>query len=63
MFDVLIRGEKYAHVELHVYGRHNVLNALAAAAAAYVLGLPGSAVEAGLAAFTGADRRFEHKGT
>lgn len=62
-FDVMIRGEKYAHVTLHVYGRHNVLNALAAASSAYVLGLPGRAVEEGLDAFTGAGRRFEHKGT
>ncbi len=61
-FDVLVKGEKYAHVTLHVYGRHNVLNALAAASAAYVLGIPGKAVEEGLAAFTGAGRRFEHKG-
>ena len=63
VFDVLIHGQPYAHVTLHVYGRHNVLNALAAAAAAHVLGLPGSAVEEGLAAFTGAGRRFEPKGT
>ena len=63
VFDVMVRGEKYAHVELHVYGHHNVLNALAAASAAYVLGLPGRAVEEGLASFTGAGRRFEHKGS
>ena len=63
VFDVMVRGEKYAHVELHVYGHHNVLNALAAASAAYVLGLPGRAVEEGLASFSGAGRRFEHKGT
>ena len=63
VFDVLIHGQFYAHVTLHVYGRHNVLNALAAAAAAHALGLPGSAVEEGLAAFTGAGRLFEHKGT
>ena len=62
-FDIMVRGETYAHVTLHVYGRHNVLNALAAASAAYALGLPGKAVEEGLAAFTGAGRRFEHKGT
>ena len=41
----------------------NVSNALAAAAAAYLLGVDGSAVEAGLSTFTGAGRRFEHKGT
>ena len=63
VYDVMIRGEKYARVELHVYGHHNVLNALAAASAAWALGLPGHAVETGLASFTGAGRRFEHKGT
>ena len=62
-FDILIHGEKYAHVDLQVYGRHNILNALAAASTAYVLGIPGKAVEDGLATFTGAGRRFEHKGT
>ena len=61
-FDIIIRGQRYAHVALHVPGKHNVSNALAAAAAAYLLGVDGSAVEAGLASFTGAGRRFEHKG-
>ena len=61
-FDILVHGEFYAHVTLHVYGRHNILNALAAAAAAYALGIPGKAVTEGLAGFTGAGRRFEYKG-
>ena len=63
VFDIHVHGRFYAHAELKVYGRHNVSNALAAASAAYVLGLPGEAVEKGLASFTGAGRRFEHKGT
>ena len=62
-FDVMVHGEFYAHVQLQVYGHHNISNALAAAAAAYVLGIPGKAVEEGLATFTGAGRRFEFKGT
>ena len=62
-FDVVIGGVVYAHVSLHVPGSHNISNALAAAAAAYVLGIPGDAVTSGLASFTGAGRRFEHKGT
>ena len=62
-FDILVRGEFYAHVSLQVYGEHNVLNALAAAAAAYVLGVPGADVETGLSGFTGAERRFQRKGT
>ncbi|MEG1918046.1 MAG: UDP-N-acetylmuramate--L-alanine ligase [Oscillospiraceae bacterium] len=62
-FDILVHGKHYAHVALRVRGQHNVMNALAAASVAYVQGLPGTAVEVGLADFTGAGRRFEHKGT
>lgn len=61
-FDVLVRGKPYCHVTLHVPGRHNVMNALAAIAAAYHAGVPGRAVEEGLASFYGAGRRFEYKG-
>ena len=62
-FDVVCRGEVYAHVSLKVPGLHNVKNALAAAASAMVLGVPGEAVERGLAQVRGAGRRFEHKGS
>ena len=62
-FDICVRGTHYAHVALQVPGIHNVKNALAAGAAAYVLHIPGKAVEEGLASFIGAGRRFEHKGT
>ena len=55
VFDIHVRGQFYAHAELRVYGRHNVSNALAAASAAYVLGLPGEAVEKGLGSFNGAE--------
>ena len=63
VFDVMTQGKPYAHVSLRVYGEHNISNALAAATAAWVLGLPGKAAEEGLASFTGAGRRFERKGT
>ena len=62
-FDVVCRDQVYAHVSLSVPGLHNVKNALAAAASAIALGVPGQAVERGLAQFRGAGRRFEHKGT
>lgn len=62
-FDVVYRDTVYAHVSLSVPGLHNVKNALAASAAAIALGVPGEAVERGLAQFRGAGRRFEHKGT
>ena len=48
-FDVVVRGQVYCHVELQIGGVHNVMNALAAASAAYVLGIPGRAVQEGLA--------------
>lgn len=62
-FDVCFRGEVYSHVSLNVFGQHNISNALAAAAAAYVLGIDAAAVSRGLAGFAGAGRRMEYKGT
>ena len=62
-FDVMIRGQRYAHVGLCVGGEHNIMNALAAASGAWLLGVPGEAVERGLATFHGAGRRFEHRGS
>ena len=61
-FDILVKGEQYSHVSLHVPGLHNVKNALAAAAAAWVLGIDGDAVSRGLSTFGGAERRFQYKG-
>ena len=61
-FDVVCDGELYCHLNLQVLGRHNVLNALAAAGSAWVLGIPGHVVAEGLATFKGADRRLQFKG-
>ena len=61
-FDIMNRGVLFTHVNLRVPGEHNIKNALAAAAAAIALGINGTAVKYGLAAFTGAGRRFEYKG-
>lgn len=61
-FDVYCFGKLYTHVHLNVYGRHNVYNALAAAAASYVMSIDGESVALGLASFTGAGRRMEFKG-
>ena len=62
-FDVLCDGEHYAHLKLSVYGKHNTLNALAAAGAGWMLGVSGEDAANGLATFTGAGRRMEKKGT
>ena len=61
-FDVVWNDEPKAHITLQVPGEHNVKNAIAAAAAALVLGIPGWAIQQGLQDFRGAGRRFEFKG-
>jgi UDP-N-acetylmuramate--alanine ligase len=54
--------ERLGDLQIRVPGRHNVLNALAAAAVGLELGLPFDTLAPGLEAFRGADRRFERKG-
>ena len=49
--------------ELHVPGRHNVLNATAAVAIAHQLEVPGGRIAEGIRNFRGVDRRFQHRGT
>lgn len=61
-FDVICDGQFYCHLDLQVLGRHNALNALAAAGTAWMLGVPGDATASGLATFTGAQRRMQYKG-
>ena len=61
-FDVLCDGEFYCHLDMGVLGRHNAMNALAAAAAAWMMGIPGQTVSEGLESFHGAGRRMEFKG-
>ena len=61
-FDVICDGEFYCHLDMGVLGKHNALNALAAAASAWMMGIPGEAVSHGLETFHGAGRRMEFKG-
>lgn len=58
-FDLCFRGETLGEVDVYVPGKHNVLNAVAAAAAAISAGASFEQVRAGLANFRGAGRRFE----
>lgn len=59
VFRLLHKGEDLGEITLKVPGAHNVLNAVAAAAAAVTVGAGADAVQKGLARFTGAKRRFE----
>ncbi len=61
-FTLFVDGVDEGPVHLQVSGRHNVQNALGAAAACLSLGLDVPAVAAGLAAFGGVSRRFEYRG-
>lgn len=62
-FDAVFRGKTLGHITLAVPGKHNVLNALAALAAAEHAGADFDAARRGLEAFGGAGRRFENLGT
>ena len=58
-FTLVRDGKALGEVELNVPGEHNVIDSLAAAAVAFELGLGFEAIQAGLADFHGAGRRFE----
>lgn len=62
-FDIYFRDAFVTHVILKIPGKHNILNALAAACVALHYGLNPQKIQEGLEAFTGADRRFECKGS
>ncbi len=61
-FDLLKGGRYVDRISLSVNGDHNVLNALAAIAAAELLLVPLAAIKEGLKDFHGTKRRFEYKG-
>ncbi len=61
-FDIYERGRKICSVSLNVYGRHNIFNALAAAATARLSGIMAEPIEKGLNRFSGVARRFEKLG-
>ena len=61
-FDIIYHGEFLTRAVIHIPGKHNIRNALAAAAAALELGISPAAVKYGLSGFQGAGRRFEFKG-
>jgi UDP-N-acetylmuramate--alanine ligase len=61
-FDILYGGRQFAHIRINALGIHNVYNALAAAAAAFVCGIDADDISVGLFNFKGAKRRMEYKG-
>ena len=61
-FELIARGESLGSVTMAVPGRHQVITALAAAAALEACGIPRAAILSGLAHYVGAGRRMEYKG-
>jgi UDP-N-acetylmuramate--alanine ligase len=61
-FEAVHRGKSLGPVALQVPGRHNVLNALAAAAVGLDLEMPFDRIQTALAAFAGVQRRFQIRG-
>lgn len=59
-FDVYYRNEGFNHTQLSVPGRHNVMNALAASAASFLIGLDAPIIAQGLHDYTGTCRRFDY---
>ena len=62
-FSVIAPSGPLGVFELHVPGRHNVLNATAAVAIAHQLEVPAEKIAEGLMHFRGVDRRFQQHGT
>lgn len=58
-FDLYYKNEFVVNVKLIVPGKHNIMNALAASAAAHHLGATGKEIAENLEKFAGVHRRFE----
>ena len=61
-FDIEKSGKYFMSVRLSVTGEHNIMNALASAAAADLCGIDSDTIARGLYKFKGAARRMEYKG-
>lgn len=60
---VTFKGKYVGDLDLHVAGRHNILNALATIALCHEIGIPISQILTSLSLFNGTKRRFEHLGS
>ncbi|HEY6292569.1 MAG TPA: UDP-N-acetylmuramate--L-alanine ligase [Terriglobia bacterium] len=60
-FDLMVKGRNVTRIHLGVPGKHNIQNALAAAAVGVELDLGADEIKRGLERFRGVDRRFQIK--
>lgn len=61
-FDVIHKGNNLVRMQMHIPGRHNILNGLAAFAVCYNEGVSAEGIADAVSKFTGAGRRFEFLG-
>lgn len=61
-FDVIKDGKKCGHLDMHIPGKHNVLNGLAAFTVCSLMGVDADGIAEAVTSFTGAGRRFEFLG-
>lgn len=62
-YTLMHKNEELGKITLHVAGMHNIMNSLAAVAAAFYAGAEIEKIQQGLSDFRGAGRRFELIGT
>lgn len=60
---IMIKGQYVGDLNLHVAGRHNIINALATIALCHEIGIPIPVILFNLSLFNGTKRRFEHIGS
>jgi UDP-N-acetylmuramate--alanine ligase len=61
-FEIVYRGESLGNFEIHLYGKHNILNTMASVAVCHKLGLDLEKVKQAVSNFKGTTRRFEYIG-
>ncbi len=61
-YTLVHKGRELGRITLKVHGRHNVIDSLAAIAAAERVGVSFADIQTALNGFEGVERRFEHKG-
>ena len=61
-YTLIHKGRELGRITLKVHGRHNVIDSLAAIAAAERVGVSFADIQKALNDFEGVERRFEHKG-
>lgn len=61
-YTLMHKGQRIEDISLKVFGEHNILNSVAAAAAVISLGVDSETIKNGLSDFKGTHRRYEYKG-